>query len=246
MNILKKNAGLTLIEVIIVVALLAVATSGIGIMLNNSFKESNTLSGKVHVQNSVVALMNKFEQTIKEASVPIANSDFAGNQIIIFKPNSEVLFTFDSETSIVTCEEKDLEGNLLGKIEYPYIKSINVLLKSSAFGALVDLKGSDGINEYSLNNVYYSRNTISMSELREQGKYLLTTVIGSKDKGNSIIETVARVPGEEITLGISNDGFNKWIVTTGNVYILDKSATTITFTMPSEDVCIIADFDEIL
>jgi len=108
---------------------------------------------------------------------------------------------------------------------------------------LVELKGSDGVNEYSLSNVYYSRNTISMDDLKEEGKYLLTTVIGSKDRGNTIIETIPRTPGEHITLSIGSDHFNEWIVTTENVDLSEKDVPQIEFDMPLEDVVIIADFD---
>lgn len=245
-RILIKNKGITLMEVILVVALVGIMVPIVTLLIKNAFSDSNTLSQRVKIQNAVIALMNKFEQTIKEADIPVANSSFQNNKMLILKPNGETLFTFVPETSTVICEEKDLEGNILATTEYEDITGIDVQLKYGGYGATIELTGGKDNNTYSVNNVYYSRNTISYNDLAEEGKYLLTTIIGSSDGVNAIVESIAKWPNEQVTLTVSTDNFNKWVVSTGNVALPNVTSPTITFTMPDEDVTIIADFEEIM
>ena len=68
MKRLKNNAGITLMEVIIVVALMGIIVPVVTVLISNSFKESNTISNKVKIQTSVTALM-KPPKTINVISV---------------------------------------------------------------------------------------------------------------------------------------------------------------------------------
>ena len=75
------------------------------------------------------------------------------------------------------------------------------------------------------------------------GKLILTAIIESADGSNPIVEMTKREPGEEVQLIVTEEGFNKWTVLTGNLVLDDETATEITFNMPNENVTIIAEFD---
>jgi len=241
MNI-RRNAGITLMEIIIVVALIGITVPIVTILIKNAFQNSNTMSDKVEVQTSVTALMNKFEQTIKEATIPVATNSFVNNSITIYKPKGEVIFTFIPEDNTVTCEEKDSEGSIIDKTKYANIELIDVTLKSSGYGALVEITGGENSSEYSLSNVYYSRNTISSDIVAQDGKYLLTTVISDNEQ-NVIIETMEKSKNEEVILEVANAGFKEWVVASDNVTLTNNTDSRITFNMPAQDVVIIASFE---
>lgn len=242
MKLLKKNEGLTLIEILVAFGIIAILVPVLMNFIPSAFDESIRTSRKVAVQTSVTALMNKFEQTIKEADNPISDNGYVGNELIINKPSGKIIFTYDQPNQKVICNEYDAEENIIETIEYNYISNLNFIVKTGGYGAYVEVNGTNETAQYKLNNTYYSKNTLSSSTTTELGKCLLTTVIGTAGSSNAIVEEVAKDPGESVTVSVTGTGFNRWYVTTGNVTLSNPSATSVTFTMPSNNVVMIADF----
>ena len=171
-----------MLEVILVVALLGITVPIVTIIISNSFKESESISKKIEIQTSVSALMNKFEEIIKEATVPISDNDLKNNEITIYKTDGgEVNFLFVPLETKVIYKEKDIDGNIVNTQNYNNINYINFKLKSNGFGALIEVAGGEGSSRYELSNIYYSRNTVSSTDLADNGKYVLKTVVGCLD-----------------------------------------------------------------
>lgn len=156
MKKLKNQFGFTLLEMIIAIALLGLLSLAAGPQIVNAFRDSNKLQNKVEVQNSVTALMNKLETTIKTADVPVfegtVNSlDFTINRIKMNGDKVPVRFEYYADTKKVNVYEN---GTLIR--EYMYIDEIKIE-SADEYGAEITIVGED--SQYTLNAAYYTRNT---------------------------------------------------------------------------------------
>lgn len=170
---LRRNRGITLVEVIIALGILGTITVFFWTILNSSSRDSYTITDKMYVQNSVAKLMNTIEQDIKEANIYdfpdnergiITNS--ADNKIYVFSNDIDdtnaIRYTFDSEKYTV---EREKAGS---SVTYDSIISFSMeQIMGEKYGAKVDIIGGkdaegEGLDKtrYSLSSTYYTRNTL--------------------------------------------------------------------------------------
>lgn len=184
---MRNNKGVTLIELIVVVALILVAIPIYWYYINMSVKDNATLNDKVAVQTSVNTLMNQLQRDIQEARNPINPNtnnytDIGDDGFLICKPEASdgkyqsVLYKFNDTTHTVTGtynlklsievgEDIDILDNTndspdMYVSEYNYINDIS-LTKDGETGIKVMIDGEiKDKSHYKLSNTYYTRNTI--------------------------------------------------------------------------------------
>lgn len=182
---MKNNKGITMIEVIVVIALLFIILPFSWDYINSSLEDNSTLNNKMMVQNSVNSLMNQLQRDIQEARCPINPNvtnyiDVKEDGFLICKPNGldegnhivyqNVLYKFnESENKVVAEFGLELDGyrpdygiiragSTIG--EYNYIKDIS-LDRVGDNGIKVYIRGEiDEKSGYTMTNTYYTRNTI--------------------------------------------------------------------------------------
>lgn len=161
---MKGNRGVTLVELIIVVALMFIVLPFAWNYINSSIEDSANINNKVAVQSSVNALMSQLQKDIQEARYPINPNkedyiDVEDDGFLICKPRTSdesgniveqsVLYKFDEENRIVevingvklitpgsgeTEYEIDISDATTGR--YDYIKEFT----------LEKVENSDGVN----------------------------------------------------------------------------------------------------
>lgn len=109
---MKGNRGVTLVELIVVVALMFIVLPFAWNYINSSIEDSANINNKVAVQSSVNTLMNQLQKDIQEARYPINPNvedyiDVKTDGFLICKPNAydesgeiiyqNVLYKFDEE-----------------------------------------------------------------------------------------------------------------------------------------------------
>lgn len=181
--ILKRNKGVTLIELIIVIGLIALIIPLYWYYINSSVEDDAVINDKILVQSSVNALMNQLQRDIQEARNPInPSSDYTtvkDDGFLIRKPESiegkfqSVLYKFDEDNNkvIVTynlkltitgnnVEINDVESPDKYTSEYNFIEDFS-LTKEGTDGVKVMIDGKiSNKSHYNLSNTYYTRNTI--------------------------------------------------------------------------------------
>lgn len=113
---MKGNRGVTLVELIVVVALMFIVLPFAWDYINSSIEDSANINNKVAVQSSVNTLMNQLQKDIQEARYPINPNvedyiDAETEGFLICKPNAydesgkiiyqNVLYKFDEENRSV-------------------------------------------------------------------------------------------------------------------------------------------------
>lgn len=161
---MKGNRGFTLVELIVVVALMFIILPFAWNYINSSIEDSANINNKVAVQSSVNALMSQLQKDIQEARYPINPNkedyiDVEDDGFLICKPRTSdesgniveqsVLYKFDEENRIVevingakliipgsgeTEYEIDISDATTGR--YDYIKEFS----------LEKVENSDGVN----------------------------------------------------------------------------------------------------
>lgn len=184
-----KNAGFTLVEVILVLALLAIVGTATGTYISDSFRDNNRLDEKVEIQNSVTALMNKIETSIKEADIPVlvGNAHTYENKFIINGMNE------DKEFELINNKVEVSDGNI-----YENIERVTVTKKTER-GAEIEVVGLG--NKYSLKATYYSQNL-------NVNKIPYTTIRVFSD-GTQIEEQRSGMIGEEVRLNIDGNSISE-------------------------------------
>lgn len=184
----RDNKGITLVELIVVLALILIVIPFAWDYMNSSLEDSATINNKVAVQSSVNALMTQLQRDIQEASRPINSNDedYIGSKelgadnegrletgtegFLIRKPDRDgkkqsVLYEFyeDGKKVVVTSGldfEDPTDTSESTVAEYNFIKDIK-LKKVGENGVDVYIRGElDSKSGYTLTNVYYTRNTI--------------------------------------------------------------------------------------
>lgn len=179
----SNEKGITMVEVIVVMALLFVILPILWDYMNSSLVDSANINNKIVVQTSVNQLMNNMQQHVQEASMPITytSSDLHGNaetevdgSIVIRKPGGiSVTYSYDSERAVVTYVKEDDEGEILDRAEFSNIVKFDVVRKWTEVisdggietpkinGLSITITGRiDEKSNYTLTNEYYTRNTI--------------------------------------------------------------------------------------
>lgn len=137
--------GVTMVELIVVVALIFVILPIIWDYINGSILDSANINNKVAVQTTVNKLMNNIEQQVQEASNPVTetvtalhgvaksvddDASGAGGSITIKKPNGVLVsYTYDPEREVVTYNKsvKDGSGETADSAEFDYIVKFDVV-----------------------------------------------------------------------------------------------------------------------
>ena len=164
---MKRNRGVTLVELIVVMACLGMVTLFFWWILNSSTEDRYTLTEKMEVQNSVTALLNIIQQDIQEAKIYNISGqkgilDVTGEPTYKFK-NFEYVFSVDSRKvtkkigSEVVAEYGDIIAFKLKKVENGGKYGVEV--KITGGKKPMDYEGLDK-SRYSLNSTFYTRNTI--------------------------------------------------------------------------------------
>lgn len=150
---MKENRGVTLVELIIVVAVMFIILPFAWNYINSSIEDSANINNKVAVQSSVNTLISQLQKDIQEARYPINPNgedyiDVKNDGFLICKPNAydsgeiiyqNVLYKFDEENRRVdvingvklippgsgeTEYEIDISDATTGR--YDYIKTFNL------------------------------------------------------------------------------------------------------------------------
>lgn len=187
-GLLRNNDGITMVELIIVMGLLAIILPFGWNYVNSGIEDNVTLNNKMMVQNSVNALMNQLQRDIQEARYPINPNvteyiDVTNDGFLICKPNGtddtgnivyqSVLYKFDDDENKVIVEfglkldspgpgetDYDIIDDNATKGEYNYIEEFS-LTKIDNNGIKVYIRGQiDDKSGYTLTNTYYTRNTL--------------------------------------------------------------------------------------
>ncbi|MBP3285235.1 MAG: hypothetical protein J6M02_07040 [Clostridia bacterium] len=178
----SDEKGITMVELIIVMAMFFVVLPLIWNYINGAIEDSANVSNKMVVQTTVNQLMNNMQQNVQEASMPVTYSSAdlegkeneSGGSIEIRKPGGiTATYTYDPDTATVKYEMEDAEDNLLDSAEYGNIAEFIVKRMSSNVdsesgedlmkvnGLKITITGRiDKKSNYSLSNEYYTRNTI--------------------------------------------------------------------------------------
>lgn len=137
--------GVTLVELIVVVALIFVILPILWDYINSAILDSANVNNKVMVQTTVNKLMNNIEQQVQEASNPLTETttalhgvaesvdeagDGVGGSITIKKPNDvSVTYTYDPEREVVTYNKNVKEGSseVADSAEFDYIVKFDVV-----------------------------------------------------------------------------------------------------------------------
>jgi len=183
----SNEKGITMVEVILVMALLFVILPILWDYMNSALVDSANINNKVVVQTSVNQLMNNMQRHVQEASMPITYSatDLHGEaasvaedkigsdgSIILRKPgNVFVTYSYDKERAVVTYVKEDDENP--DQAEYSNIVKFDVVRLGSDMisesgetvkkvnGLRITITGRiDEKSNYTLTNEYYTRNTI--------------------------------------------------------------------------------------
>ena len=173
---MKNNKGITLIELIIVMACMGTVLLFFWTVLNSSSKDAYTITDKIDVQNSVAALMNIVQQDIQEANIFNASGEGKGIVSIVngsyvvddeeyvlnsYKFNGGTIeYVFDEGKNAVT---RKLNTGEIEEYNYIIEFSINPVTKEN-YGAEVRIVGSKDNDEANrtrceLNASYFTRNT---------------------------------------------------------------------------------------
>lgn len=180
---MKKNSGLTLVELMITISILAVVIGAVWWMLEDASTDTYTLTDKVDVQNSVTSLMNVLQRDIQQASIkPIdidgddeadKNSIFSNiseNEWVI---NNNIKYKLDGKT---VTREANSETAIYYNIVDLEIKStsdelgnLGIMSSSDDLGAKIRIVGGKNATNaddtdktrYEMNSTFYTRNTIS-------------------------------------------------------------------------------------
>jgi len=180
----SRERGITLVEIIIVVALMFVVLPFAWDYINGAVQDQANVTNKNIVQTSVTQLMNNMQQQVQEASFPIMEkedvgglrgsakteeSEGAGGSITLNKPDGVTAkYTYDEETATVSYELKD-KVQLIDSAEYGNISEFTVIPvltekddgTKPINGLNITIVGRiDDKSSYSLTNEYYTRNTI--------------------------------------------------------------------------------------
>ena len=158
MKLFKENSGFTLVELAMVLSLLGVLSIGSGSFISNSFKESNELATKAEVKNSVTALANEIETSVKTASIPVLTTVSEGESQKIYQINKlkngnsiKIKFEFDKNLEKVTQFVDNTK-----KTEYEYIKDITIS-KINNNGVNIEIIGQN--DKYKVSSRCYTRIT---------------------------------------------------------------------------------------
>ena len=213
-DLLKKNKGFTLIELIIVLALLTGVLAFFWKILGSSSKDAYTINDKIEVQNSVTSLMNIIQQDVQEAKIVLVSDTKYG----IFR-------TVASSDKIY--EDKVYEfGDTNNKKTYVFDSASRTLTRAS------EKKVNDTVNKESA--VYNDIVGFSLEAVDKPNYGAKVSIIGSKKNyiGNSptaetgIIATSAVQVGKYIKYS-GGDYAGKWVVlrnTSGLIEIISKES----------------------
>ena len=173
---MRKNKGITIIEVIIVVASLSLVTMFFWTVLSSSTDDTSTITDKVEVQNSVIVLMNLLQSDVQQALPKISASGVNGifyreqeNLYIINGVDGLVRYEFDEDERTVKrivglTEEGEVESDSAIS-EHINITEFLVTSTSNSMGAEIRIVGGKNPNSevdrsrYELNSTFYTRNT---------------------------------------------------------------------------------------
>lgn len=164
---MKRNKGLTLVEIIVVMACLGMVTLFFWSILNSSTEDNYTLTEKMEVQNSVTVLMNIIQQDIQEAKIYNISGqkgilDVSEEPTYKFK---DFEYIFDEDSRKVTKEIDDIVVTEYGDIIDFKLEKVE---NGSKYGVEVKITGGkkpmnyEGLDKsrYSLNSTFYTRNTV--------------------------------------------------------------------------------------
>lgn len=180
---MENNKGVTLVELIVVMALIFLVLPFAWDYINSSVQDNVTLNNKMAVQGSVNALMTQLQRDIQEARYPINPLlDSSDNSVyrdvnkegfLICKPgDTSVIYTFDEDEKKVYVKNNlklnrndfildSIDDTDAETLEYQYIDTFSLTLKEDGNGVEVYIRGKiDEKSGYTLTNTYYTRNTI--------------------------------------------------------------------------------------
>lgn len=170
---MRENKGLTLVELIIVMACISGVTLFFWTILNSASEDSYTINDKIEVQTGVTSLMNAIQQDIQEAK--IYNISATERHIISVEeeelPDNKKIYTYSfaaGEFSYVFNEStRSVVRNQNGTSSTYYnIENFSITpIKKEKYGAEVSILGkkiNDEANKsrYQLNSTFYTRNTL--------------------------------------------------------------------------------------
>jgi len=180
----SDERGITLIELILAVTILFSIITLSWSFVNSSVEDSADINNKIIVQTSVNQLMNNIQKNVHEASLPITDEDEdvefiaeslagegegKGGSITLNKPKGiRVTYTYKEDKEVVEYEMLDFDGEVIDSAEYGNISNFSVEYKpfpreenNPVNGLQVTVVGRiDSKSNYSVTNVYYTRNTI--------------------------------------------------------------------------------------
>lgn len=118
---MKNNKGLTLVELIIVLACLGMVTLFFWSILGSSSEDAYTLTDKMMVQNSVTSLMNTIQKDVQEAKIVITKvkDDKPINGILVTQVEEDTLYIFNTVCLSSEDEEEEIIYND-NTIEYKF------------------------------------------------------------------------------------------------------------------------------
>lgn len=168
----KRNKGLTLAELILALGLFVLVSGIVGKYIVDTFRDNATIANKVMLQTTVSALMNDLERNIVEADIPVLTetsdnevSAELAKTIEIRKPGGAISrFSFEPDEKVVTYNEIDNEDNIVSTVTFANIVKFYAE-KVGNNGLIVEVRAEATRASYELKNTYYTRNTISSSEV---------------------------------------------------------------------------------
>lgn len=175
---MKKNKGLTLVELIIVMACLGMVTLFFWTILSSSSEDAYTLTDKVMVQNSVTSLMNTIQKDVQEAKIVTTKIQDKKNVLGILSKEmvanieNENIYFFNANSST---EYEDSDVISIGQIHYN-----DDTVKYEFNKANKTVTRTQGKDENVTVAVYDNIVAFSISKVNE-GKYGVTVkIVGGK------------------------------------------------------------------
>ena len=179
---MKSNKGFTLIELVIVIALLTGVLGFFWKILDSSSKDAYTINDKIEVQNSVTSLMNIVQQDVQEAKIILRPDDeygifyaeedsnmiYEGKEYVFGDGTNKKIYEFDDSSKTVTRTSIKGENTETGVFNNIIGFSFKKPEKKPNYGVEVDIIGgkkdydSSEIDKsrYNLNSTFYTRNTM--------------------------------------------------------------------------------------